>query len=175
MPQVLSSEDEIECRRIAFVYGFKIEHDNDGMWRKFESNEGLGIVWITVDSKRTWYVGVDNRDVAEKLKGKRSSIEGPGSLRFELDSMENCEKFIDQVYKVSKAIPSDPLTLFEQETKHLTEQTEAERLTIRRIGQEKLRKKLLTRYQGSCVLTGIDDEMLLERLQMNMIKIGALR
>lgn len=162
MSKFLTSEDQIECRRIAYANGFKIEQDNDGAWSKSESNEDLGVVWITVDSQRTWYVGVDDRVVAERLIGKRSTIKGPGSLRFQLDSIEECEKFIDQVYKVSKATPTDPLSLFERATEHLTEQTEEARLVRQRIGQDVLRRKLLKSSQSSCVLTGIDDATLLK-------------
>ncbi len=162
MTMVLSSEDEIECRRISYANGFKIEQGTDGAWSKSESNEDLGVVWITVDSQRTWYVGVDDRFVAERLIGKRSTITGPGSMRFQIESIENCEKFIDQVYKVSKAISSDPLTLFEQATEHLTEQTEETRQVRQRIGQDVLRRKLLKSNQSSCVLTGIDDTTLLK-------------
>lgn len=161
MTHILSSEDEIECRRIAYANGFKIERDNDGAWSKYESNEDLGVVWITVDSQRTWYVGVADRLVAERLIGKRSTISGPGSLRFQIESIEECEKFIDQVYKISKATPTDPLTLFEKATERLTEQTEEERLVRQRIGQDLLREELLKRYHSTCVLTGIDDRTLL--------------
>ena len=161
MTQALSPQDEIERTSVAFKNGFKHPKEYKGSWRKFESNEDLGAIWITVDSRGVWHVGVDNQQVASRLVGNQSRISGPGYSSFQCDTPEKCHKFVDHIYNVSKAIQTKPETYYEQETHDLPDQTEVERLVSQRKGQELLRKKLLSRNQTSCMLTGINDKSLL--------------
>jgi hypothetical protein len=57
--------------------------------------------------------------------------------------------------------PDDPAAAFEAATQNLPATTEAERLTIQRIGQNIFRDRLMTHWQGRCPLTGITDPALL--------------
>ena len=161
MTQALSPQDEIERTSIAFKNGFKHPKEYKGSWRKFESNEDLGAVWLTVDGKGIWHIGVEDQRVASRLDGKQSTISGPGYSRFQCDSTEQCHNFVDNIYNVSKAIRTNPETNYKQETDDFPDQTEVERVVSQRRGQELLRKELLKRNQISCVLTGINDKSLL--------------
>ena len=82
MSQALSPQDEIERTSVAFKNGFKHPKVYKGSWRKFESNEDLGAVWIKVDSRGVRHVGVDNQQVASRLVGKKSTVSGRDCIDF---------------------------------------------------------------------------------------------
>jgi predicted restriction endonuclease len=59
------------------------------------------------------------------------------------------------------SLPDAPLESFKKATAHLPRTTEAERLTIERVGQSFFRQALLEYWNGRCPLTGISDPALL--------------
>jgi predicted restriction endonuclease len=58
-------------------------------------------------------------------------------------------------------LPDDPLAEFQAAISGLPRKTEAERLTVQRIGQDIFRDRLLTEWGGRCPVTGIIDLALL--------------
>jgi predicted restriction endonuclease len=65
------------------------------------------------------------------------------------------------LYKLGVSLPDAPLVSFKNATAHLPRTTEAERLTIQRVGQSLFRDALLEYWNCRCPLTGITDTTLL--------------
>ena len=59
------------------------------------------------------------------------------------------------------SLPEAPLDTFRQKTRGLPRSTEAERLTVQRIGQDIFREALMQYWNGRCTLTGITEPELL--------------
>src|ERR1019366_8583612 len=68
---------------------------------------------------------------------------------------------LERVYKLGVSLPDVPLKAFEKATAELPRTTEAERLTVERIGQNLFRQALIEYWSGRCPLTGITDPALL--------------
>src|SRR5262249_32690662 len=64
-------------------------------------------------------------------------------------------------YKLAISLPDAPLIQFLKETAHLPQTTEAERLVVRRIGQDIFRDRLMDYWGARCPLTGITEPALL--------------
>jgi hypothetical protein len=67
----------------------------------------------------------------------------------------------DRVYKLGVSLPDAPLTRFRARITSLPQTTEAERLVVRRIGQEIFRAALIDYWGVRCPITGITDPALL--------------
>jgi len=68
---------------------------------------------------------------------------------------------LDRAYKLGVSLPDAPLAVFQKTTAALPTTTEAELLTVVRIGQDIFRDALLEYWNGRCPLTGITDPALL--------------
>lgn len=161
MSQSLSPEDKIQCNKIAYGNGFRLERAVDRGWLRCESALISTVIWLSVDEQRNWLVAVDSAVISERVDYNPSTVSGPGVARFQFNSVERCSEFVDQVYRVSASTPTSPQELFKQATAHLSEKTEIERLARQRIGQEVLRENLLQQHKTTCALTGINNKELL--------------
>jgi len=65
------------------------------------------------------------------------------------------------VFELSAPTAEDLRREFEDITRHLPQETEVERLEVKRIGQQKFREGLMYRWNCRCPLTGIEDSELL--------------
>ena len=161
MTQSLSPEDKIQCRKIAFGNGFRVEPEVDQGWLKCESTVISTVIWLSVDEQRNWLVAVDSAKIAELVDCDPSTVSGPGVARFRFNLLEKCNQFVDQVYRVSPSTRTRLEERFKQASGHLSEETEIERSARQRIGQEILREYLLGHHNNTCALTGINSKELL--------------
>ncbi len=60
-----------------------------------------------------------------------------------------------RAFQLGRALPDEPLRVFERETAYLPRSTEVERLVVQRIGQDLFRERLLDYWQGRCAVTGL--------------------
>jgi predicted restriction endonuclease len=76
-------------------------------------------------------------------------------------SLQELYQTLERVYKLGVSLPDAPLESFKKATAHLPRITEAERMTVQRVGQSLFRDALLEYWNGRCPLTGITDNALL--------------
>ena len=88
-------------------------------------------------------------------------IASPGFAIYAFASLQQLYQTLERVYKLGVSLPDVPLESFKKATAHLPRTTEAERLTIQRVGQSLFRDALLEYWNGRCPLTGITDTALL--------------
>lgn len=66
-----------------------------------------------------------------------------------------------RAFSLSVALPDNPLHAYMQATAALPQTTDAERLVVRRVGQDIFRRALERYWQDACAITGISDRDLL--------------
>lgn len=130
-------------------------------WLAFRSTTVPGIVFLAAESpKGPWLLAPSRAAVAGAL-GADIALPGPGAARLIVPSLGGLHAKISEAWRLSGQLPDDPLAEFEAVIKGLPRITEAERLTVQRIGQDIFRDRLMTEWGGRCPLTGITDPALL--------------
>lgn len=64
-------------------------------------------------------------------------------------------RMLRRAFQLSKALPLEPLRVFEHATAAMSRATEAERLVVQRVGQNIFRAALLEYWDGRCAVTGL--------------------
>jgi len=148
--------------------GFNVEL---GLWRdtwfQFGSTTADAEIWIAAaGNSGPFALSVSDKAVAAQL-GRLADFPGPGGSVVWFDDDDSLTRAVDCVWKLARGLPLpspallSPLAAFEAATAALPRTTEAERLVIQRIGQDKFRDALMLYWNGSCPLTGITDANLL--------------
>jgi hypothetical protein len=152
-----------EAHKAAYENGFRIECGVYNGWLKYHSSTARGEIWIARSAaQQIWLLSISQGSVAAEL-GLTSveAIVGPGFATFAFSRLHELYAALDRVYKLSVSLPDAPLNAFEKATANLPCTTEAERLTVERIGQALFRAALMEYWNGRCPLTGITDPALL--------------
>ena len=154
-----------EFQRTTYNSGFRRElGDTKGWqgWTSFQSTTVSGTIHLAAaDDHGPWFIALDHEGVIESLDLSPSPIPGPAHTRYQLDTLGDLDAVLIRIYQLAASLPDAPLRKFVAETKNLPKTTEAERLVIQRIGQDKFREGLLGYWQKRCPLTGISDTSLL--------------
>ena len=66
-----------------------------------------------------------------------------------------------EIWRFARALPIEPLRVFEARARKLPRTTEAERLVIQRVGQDVFRDALMVYWDGRCAVTGVREPRLL--------------
>jgi hypothetical protein len=139
-----------EAHKAAYENGFRIDLGASEGWLRYRSTTARGDIWIA-------HAGV----AAELDMSAMEGISGPGFGTYAFASLQQLYRTLERVYKLGVSLPNAPLASFKKATAHLPRTTEAERLTVERVGQSLFRQALLEYWNGRCPLTGIADPALL--------------
>lgn len=151
-----------ECRKAAFQNGFRRKLGISDGWACFSSTTAPGTLWLAGDSPiGPWYLALDHAGVVSEIALPPGEIPGPGLARYRLETQGELYAVLQRVYALALALPDGPLEAFRAQIKDLPNTTEAERLTIQRVGQGIFRQSLLQYWEEQCPLTGIPDTGLL--------------
>ena len=135
-----------EAQKAAFARSFRLERGADGPWLRYASTSVPGEVWLAGRAPTgPWWLAVSHPGVAVEF-GPAAAMPGPGAARFGYGAL-------DKAYRLARSLPTLPLADFQQRTAGLLRTTEAERLTVERIGQGVFRQALLDYWGGRCLLT----------------------
>jgi hypothetical protein len=150
-----------EAEKAAWDNGYRVPHGEREGWAEFGSTTAPGRIWIAAARvEGPWWLSFDHRSAGAELGAEASSF-GPGAYTIEIPSAAAVHAAVDRLYRLSRSLPPVPLAAFKAETANLPQTTEAERLVVQRIGQDRFRQALLDYWSGRCPLTGITDERLL--------------
>ncbi len=107
-----------------------------------------------------WFLATDHPGLLPHIS---TSVEmpGPGLARFFFPSTTALFETLQRLYPLARDLPYSPLAAFHAATAGLPAETEAQRLTIQRIGQSLFRDLLMQTWSSRCPLTGITDAALL--------------
>ena len=156
-----------EAHKAAYESGFRVELGRHGGWIGYRSTTALGEVWMGRDpSRNTWLLSLTHPGVVHELPVPRLDVadelvRAPGLATYGFGKLSGLYDALDRAYKLGVSLPDAPLALFQKRTAALPSTTEAERVTVVRIGQDIFRDALLEYWNGCCPLTGITDPALL--------------
>jgi hypothetical protein len=156
-----------EAHKATYENGFRVELGRRGGWLGYSSTTAHGEVWIARDPFRNiWLLSLTHPGVAHELSTPRSDVgnglvQAPGVASYGFSKLSDLYDALDRAYKLGASLPNAPLAVFLTRTAAMPSSTEAERLTVVRIGQDIFRDALLDYWNGRCPLTGITDPALL--------------
>lgn len=152
-----------EAHKAAYENGFRIECGAHDGWIGYRSATACGEIWIArVTLKGDWLLSISHAGVAPEFGlPPIPDILNPGFATYEFAHLQDLYAALERVYKLGVSLPDVPLKAFEKATATLPRTTEAERLTVERIGQSLFRQALVEYWNGRCPLTGITDQALL--------------
>lgn len=152
------------AQKAAWDRGFSLELATQGEWLGFASSTVPGEIWIAgIPPHGPFALSVTHAGVAADLAANypTKAPPGPGATSILLSDDEALTYAVDRAWKLAGSLPPTPLAAFEAATAELPRSTEAERLVIQRIGQDKFREALMLYWDAHCPLTGITDPALL--------------
>lgn len=155
---------QVLAQKAAWDRGFSIELPAQGPWLGFASSTVPGEIWIAgIPPHGPFALSVTHPWVSADLASNHASKgpPGPGGASVLISDDEALTDTVDRIWKLAGSLPPTPLAAFEAATASLPRTTDAERLVIQRIGQDKFRDALMLYWNGACPLTGITDPALL--------------
>jgi hypothetical protein len=152
-----------EAHKAAYESGFRVELGRQGGWIGYRSTSARGEVWIARDAvQKIWLLALTHIGVVAELSFIRAETpNSPGQASYAFSALSGLYDALDRAYKLGVSLPDAPLEVFRKCTATLPVNTETERLTVARIGQNIFRDALLEYWNGRCPLTGITDLTLL--------------
>jgi hypothetical protein len=152
-----------EAQQAASDNGYRLERGIADGWLHYASTTAAGSIWIAGCSGHgPWLLSIAHSGVAAEIgSASVSPLAGPGVATVVFPTVKELHVALDRVYKLAMSLPEAPLDRFKAKTANLPRTTEAERLVVRRIGQDIFRGALMDYWGGRCPLTGITDPALL--------------
>jgi hypothetical protein len=156
-----------EAHKATYENGFRVELGRQGGWLGYSSTTARGEVWIAHDPfQSVWLLSITHPGVVNELSTPQADVANgsahvPGLASYGFAKLSGLYDALDRAYKLGVSLPNAPLAVFQKRTAALPSTTEAERLTVVRVGQEIFRDALLEYWDNRCPLTGITDHTLL--------------
>jgi hypothetical protein len=159
-PSFITTE---EAHKAAYENGFRVGLGRRDGWVGYRSTTARGEVWIARDPhQNVWLLAFTHPGVVAEVSLSCTEIpNAPGLASYAFPNLSGLYDALDRAYKLGVSLPDAPLAIFHKRTAGLPSSTEAERLTVVRIGQNIFRDALLEYWNGRCPLTGIADRSLL--------------
>jgi hypothetical protein len=152
-----------ELKEAAWNHGYRRHTGEADGWLYFGSDINVpGEIGLAVSNAGlTWFLAVSHAGVAAEL-GAVHATPVPNGMRaaFAFDNQADMRRAIHRAYDLASSLPTAPLYEYQGEVAGLGD-TEVERLTRQRIGQDIFRAALMRYWDGRCPLTGITDPALL--------------
>ncbi len=138
-------------------FDLNLEHTDD--WLSFGSSQTSMRIWLTALGD-SGVVGATSRaDVLDSLSGfgvmftKLLPTGAAGARR--ANDVATLHQFLRRAFQLSRTLPDALLQEFEGEISNLCRTTEAERLVIRRVGQDIFRRGLFEFWDGRCAISSL--------------------
>lgn len=165
-PSPLDFDIRTPAAQQAWSAGFTRALPEQDPWLPFQAPRGNGTLWLAARKEPPhpapveWFLATDHPALLPHL-GAPIPLPGPGLTRVSLPSTTALFQTLHLLYPLARDLPFSPVASFHAQTTHLPATTEAERLTIQRIGQDLFRGLLMQTWNARCPLTGITDPALL--------------
>ena len=140
--------------------GFDLELEHTTDWLSFGSSQASMRIWLTARGGSRFLAAMSRSDVLKGLDDLGvvftdllpSGAVGAASVR----DIAALHRLLRRAFQLSRTLPDALLHVFENEIANLPRTTEAERLVVRRVGQDIFRRGLLEYWDGRCAITGLD-------------------
>ena len=155
----MTANEAVLVRKTARDTGFDVPGEPDAGWLPVRSTYAPVRVWIGRVKANRYAIAVSMHSVAVALE--RPLVAGPAHLPVgAVDTVvvtgdPDLRATLKRIHQLSRSLPTHPLDEFRRKTAGLPTTTEAERLTVVRVGQEIFRDGLLAYWDGACAITGL--------------------
>ena len=139
--------------------GFDLELKRTADWLSFGSSQTSLRIWLTVADHSQFRAAMSRHDVLDGSSNLGVVVTDPlpsdavGALS--VSDVTTLHRLLRRAFQLSRTLPDALLRAFQNETAHLPRATEAERLTVQRVGQDIFRRGLLEYWDGRCAITGL--------------------
>ena len=140
--------------------GFDLDLEHAADWLCFGSSQTSMRVWLTAAGESRFVAAASRADVLDgsadlgAVSGDALPRGAAGALA--VSDVAALHRLLRRAFQLSRTLPDALLHVFEDETRDLPRATEAERLVVRRVGQDIFRNGLLEFWEGRCAITGLD-------------------
>jgi hypothetical protein len=163
----LSQIERIRLDKAAVDEGFGLRRPDDGGWLAYDSLGSPASIRLTC-AEVGYVVAVNHAGVVSDLSArwqKWPDLGAPtvpsGFTAFAVPDTAPLHHLVREIWRLARALPIEPLRVFESQTRNLPRTTEAERLVVQRVGQDVFREALLSYWGGCCAVTGLAEPRLL--------------
>ena len=162
----LSPIERIRLDKAAVDEGFGLKRPDDGDWLAYDSlgprpRSGRHAPRRTIWSPSTTPASRQSERALAKMARWREPLVPAGFTAFVVSDTAPLHHLVREIWRLARALPVEPLRVFEAQTRTLPRTTEAERLVIQRVGQDVFRDALLSYWGGRCAVTGVAEPRLL--------------
>lgn len=159
--------ERIRLQKAAVDEGFGIARPDDGDWLVVEGLGTPGILRLTFAGSH-YIAATSHGGVAAELGGSWTGT-APGGMpalphgyaAFEAVDTSALHRLVRDIRRLARALPREPLRLFEAQMAAELGATEVKRLVAQRVGQDIFRDALMEYWDGSCAVTGVAEPQLL--------------
>ena len=140
--------------------GFDLERERTLDWLSFGSSQTPMRIWLAAVGESRFLAAASRTDVIDGLAGLGATCDDPlpsgaaGALSVGDIAALHC--LLRRAFQLSRTLPDALFRVFVDATASLPRTTEAERLVVRRIGQDVFRRGLFEYWDGRCPMTGLD-------------------
>lgn len=162
----LSQLERIRLDKAAVDEGFGLRRADEGDWVCYDSLGAPASIRLTC-ADGEYVVAVNHAGVATDLHTRWERWQGLnnsqplGFAAFSVSDTMPLHRLVREIWQLARALPIEPLRVFEAETRNLPRTTEIERLVIQRVGQNIFRDGLFAYWGGVCAVTGVSEPRLL--------------
>ena len=157
---MLSAVTSTRLEKAATDNGFDLDLERAADWLSFGSSQTSMHIWLTAVADSRFLVAASRADVLDGLAEL-----GPAAIdllpsgavgALVVSDIAALHRLLRRTFQLSRTLPHGLLHVFEAETANLPRATQAERLAVRRVGQDIFRRGLLEYWDGRCAITGLD-------------------
>jgi putative restriction endonuclease len=157
--KALTANSVTRLEKAAVDNGFDKPLSHDDIWLGFGSTHAPLRVWLCATADAAYVAALSQLNVIDALgEHGMPTVKpvpmGAAAARVVAD-VPALNRLLRRAFQLSKTLPNELLTTFQQQTAALPKATEAERLVVQRVGQEVFRKGLLEYWEGRCAITGL--------------------
>jgi hypothetical protein len=159
----ISPIHRVRLDKAAVDEGFGIRRDVVDGWLLYTSIDAPGAIRLTHDGA-VFMVATDHTGVVSELSATHPAIAATpaaGFTAFAATNTTELHHLVREIWRLSRALPSEPFREFELQTQGMPRATEAQREAIVRVGQNIFRAALFDYWGGGCAVLGVREPAIL--------------
>lgn len=160
---MLSNMDRVRLAMAATDEGFGLSRGEVDTWLRYGSIDAPAELRLNRDGD-AYLAATNHSGVATSLSSEWPLWNGElpsGFTAFIASDTGQLHHLVRGIWRLARALPSEPYRAFEASTRGLPTTTEAERLVVERIGQNIFRRSLIDYWGGTCAVLGVSEPKLL--------------
>ena len=138
--------------------GFDLDLGRSANWLSFGSSQTSMRVWLTAVESQ-FLAATSRSDVLDGLSGLGTAytdaVPTGAAGALSVSDVTTLHRLLRRAFQLSRTLPDALLRVFQDETANLPRTTQAERLTVQRVGQNIFRRGLFEYWDGRCAITGL--------------------